>query len=56
MVLLRLFPVVLNLASRVMSPHLPPGLVLGLWQMARNPTHYARLALLLKPMVRISAN
>lgn len=47
MVLLRLFPVVLNLASRVMSPHLPPGLVLGLWQMARNPTHYARLALLL---------
>jgi ABC-type lipoprotein release transport system permease subunit len=47
MVLLRLFPVVLNLASRALSPHLPPGLVLGLWQMARNPTHYARLALLL---------
>lgn len=47
MVLLRLFPVALNLASRIMSPHLPPGLVLGLWQMARNPTHYARLALLL---------
>ncbi|MDP6452949.1 MAG: hypothetical protein QF898_06545 [SAR202 cluster bacterium] len=47
MVLLRLFPVALNITSRIMSPHLPPGLVLGIWQMARNPTHYARLALLL---------
>ncbi|HJO82349.1 MAG: hypothetical protein QGG34_10760 [SAR202 cluster bacterium] len=47
MVLLRLFPVVMSLISRLMSPHLPPGVVMGLWQMARNPTHYARLALLL---------
>ncbi len=47
MVLLRLFPVVMNLASRLLAPHLAPGLVMGLWQMSRNPTHYARLALLL---------
>ena len=47
MVLLRLFPVILSLASRIFSPVLPAGLVLGLWQMARNPTHYARLTLLL---------
>ena len=47
MVLLRLFPVVMSLASRVLAPRLPPGVVLGLWQMARNPTHYSRLALLL---------
>ena len=47
MVLLRLFPLLMNLASRVLSPWLPAGLVLGMWQMARNPTHYARLSLLL---------
>ena len=47
MVLLRIFPVVMSLASRLLAPRLAPGLVLGLWQMARNPTHYARLALLI---------
>ncbi len=47
MVLLRLFPLVLNLGSRLLSSLLPSGLVLGMWQMARNPTHYARLSLLL---------
>lgn len=47
MVLLRLFPLVLNLSSRILSPVLPAGLVMALWQMARNPTHYARLSLLL---------
>ena len=47
MVLLRLFPLALGLGSRLLSPLLPAGLMLGLWQMARNPTHYARLSLLL---------
>ena len=47
MILLRLFPLVMNLSSRLLSRWLPAGLVLGLWQMARNPTHYARLSLLL---------
>ena len=47
MVLLRLFPLVMGLASRALSPWLPSGLVLGVWQMSRNPTHYARLSLLL---------
>ena len=47
MVLLRLFPIVMALFSRLLAPRLGPGLTLGLWQMARNPTHYARLALLL---------
>ena len=47
MVLLRLFPVVMALSSRLLSRALPVGLVMGLWQMARNPTHYARLSLLL---------
>ncbi len=47
MVLLRLFPAAMGLASRVLSPRLPVGMVMGLWQMARNPTHYARLSLLL---------
>ena len=47
MVLLRLFPVVLSISSRLLSRWLPAGLAMGVWQMARNPTHYARLSLLL---------
>ena len=47
MVLLRLFPLAMSAASRLLSPSLPPGLAVGMWQMSRNPTHYARLALLL---------
>ena len=47
MVLLRLLPLGLALASRLMSNRLSVGLALGLWQMARNPTHYARLSMLL---------
>jgi ABC-type lipoprotein release transport system permease subunit len=47
MVLLRLFPLALSLMSRLFSRWLPAGLVLAVWQMARNPTHYARLSLLL---------
>ena len=47
MVLLRLFPVVMNLISRLLSAWLPAGMVMGVWQMARNPAHYARLSLLL---------
>ncbi len=47
MALLRLFPIAMRVASRLFSSSLPAGLVMGLWQMARNPTHYARLSLLL---------
>ncbi len=47
MVLLRLFPVAMNLVSGLASKVLPIGIVMGVWQIARNPTHYARLSLLL---------
>ena len=47
MVLLRLFPLMMSVGSRVLSSRLPAGLVMGIWQLARNPTHYARLSLLL---------
>ena len=47
MVLLRLLPLSLAVGSRLMSNRLSVGLALGLWQMARNPTHYARLSMLL---------
>ncbi len=47
MVLLRLFPLAMQLGSRVSSSWLPAGAVLGVWQMARSPAHYARLSLLL---------
>ena len=51
-VLLRLFPISMEilgriLSSRLMSPITSPALVLGVWQMARNPAHHARLSLLL---------
>ncbi len=47
MALLRLLPLLLGISSRIFSARLPAGIALGLWQMARNPTHYARLSLLL---------
>lgn len=50
-VLLRLFPVSMDLLGRALSSRfmyrlVSPTLVLGLWQMARNPAHYSRLSLL----------
>ena len=47
MALLRLFPLFMRVSSALLSSFLSAGLVLGIWQMARNPTHYARLSLLL---------
>ncbi len=47
MILLRLFPLSMDLASRALGRWLPAGLAMGLWQMAREPAHYARLMLLL---------
>lgn len=51
-VLLRVFPLVMDLLARLLSMRLfshiaPSSVVLGLWQMARNPGHHARLSLLL---------
>ncbi len=47
MVLLRLFPLLMGVVSRTLSSWIPAGLALGIWQMARNPTYYARISLLL---------
>ncbi len=47
LVLLRLFPLFMRLSSALLSSFLPAGLALAVWQMARNPTHYARLSLML---------
>ena len=51
-VLLRLFPIAMDwlgrlLSSRWLSRVASPTMILGLWQMARNPAHHARLSLLL---------
>ena len=51
-VMLRLFPLAMELlatvlASRYVSKVTPPALVLSIWQMARNPSHYSRISLLL---------
>ncbi len=45
--LLRIFPIAMSLAGRLVAAGAPAGLVMGLWQIARSPTHYARLSLLL---------
>lgn len=52
LVLLRVFPVGMDLTGRVLSKRpmssiTPPALILGIWQMARNPAHHSRLSLLL---------
>ncbi len=52
LVLLRIFPVGMDLTGRLlsrrpMSSITPPALILGIWQMARNPAHHSRLSLLL---------
>ena len=52
LVLLRVFPISMDLlgralSGRVLSRLIPPAFVLGLWHMARNPAHHARLSLLL---------
>ena len=51
-VLLRVFPIMMDLLGRVLSTGLvsriiSPAVVLGIWQMARNPAHYSRVSLLL---------
>ena len=51
-VLIRIFPPGMNvmgkvLSKRPMSSITPPALILGIWQMARNPAHHSRLSLLL---------
>ena len=52
LVLLRVFPLLLDLlgrllASRYASRLTPPAVVLGVWQMSRNPAHYMQLGLLI---------
>jgi len=47
MVLLRLFPLSMNLISKLFARVLPAAPAMTVWQMSREPTHYARLSLLL---------
>jgi ABC-type lipoprotein release transport system permease subunit len=46
-VFLRLFPIIIGLATRFSRYIKNTPVVLGLWYMARNPVHYTRLILLL---------
>ena len=50
MVVLRLFPLSMDLISRIFASRLPVGIVLAIWNMSRNPVNYARLVLLLMLM------
>ena len=46
-VILRLFPLAMKLGSGALGRWLPVGPALGVWQMARDASHYSRLSLLL---------
>ncbi len=47
MVLLRLFPLAMNIISKLFAKVLPVAAAMTVWQMSRQPTHYSRLSLLL---------
>ncbi len=47
MVLLRLFPLAMRLLGGLLSRFSPAALMLGVWHIARNPTPYSRVFLLL---------
>ena len=47
MVLLRLFPLAMRLLGGILSRYSPASLMLGVWNIARNPTPYSRVFLLL---------
>ena len=46
-VILRLFPLAMKVGSVLLGRWLPVGPALGVWQMARDASHYSRLSLLL---------
>jgi len=46
-VFLRIFPIIISIATRLSRYFRNAPLALGLWYMARNPIHYSRLILLL---------
>ena len=47
MVLLRLFPLTMSVISKLFVRVMPAAPAMTVWQMSREPTHYARLSLLL---------
>lgn len=52
LILVRIFPVMMKLVGIILnkkpfSRFAAPELILGIWQMSRNPSHYSRLSLLL---------
>ncbi len=47
MVLLRLFPLAMRLLGGLLARYSPASLMLGVWHIARNPTPYSRVFLLL---------
>ncbi len=47
LVFLRLFPVVLKVLAWVVSKMQGTSVLIGMWQLVRNPVHYSRLVLLL---------
>ncbi|MBI4328349.1 MAG: ABC transporter permease [Chloroflexi bacterium] len=44
---LRVFPLLMGLLGRLLAPVAPAWVVLGLWELGRNPVYYTRLVLLL---------
>ena len=47
LIVVRLFPVLINMFTKILSRHLPAGAILGLWQLGRNSAHHSQLTILL---------
>ena len=47
LIVVRLFPIVINLVTKILAPKLSAGAILGLWQLGRNSAHHSQLTILL---------
>ena len=47
LVLLRVFPLLMNIVAKIVSNEAPAGIIMGIWNIGRSPAHYARVSLLL---------
>ena len=47
LIVVRLFPIVINIVTKILAPKLSAGAILGLWQLGRNSAHHSQLTILL---------
>ena len=47
LIVVRLFPIAINIVTKILAPKLSAGAILGLWQLGRNSAHHSQLTILL---------